>query len=132
MKDFYQIINEFLEKKESFVLATILEKSGSAPREQGTKMIIEKDFSIIGTIGGGIFEAMAIKLASKVFESGNSIIRDFSLTNEGASALGAACGGDLKLLLEYINLNDNKMLEIYKKVWELKRKGINCTLVTKI
>jgi xanthine dehydrogenase accessory factor len=132
MKDFYQIIHEFLQKKENFVLATILEKSGSAPREQGTKMIIEKDFSIIGTIGGGIFEAMAIKLASKVFESGNSIIRDFSLTNEGASALGAACGGDLKLLLEYINFDDNKMLGIYSKAWELKRKDINFTLVTKI
>lgn len=132
MKDLYEIIYEFLEKKESFVLATILEKSGSAPRDQGTNMIIKKDFSIIGTIGGGIFEAMAIKLASNVFESGNSIIRKFSLTNSGVSALGAACGGDVKLLLEYIDFYDNKMLEIYQKVSELKRKGINFTLVTKI
>jgi Xanthine and CO dehydrogenases maturation factor, XdhC/CoxF family len=132
MKDFYEIIYEFLEKKESFVLATILEKSGSAPRDQGTKMIIKRDFSIIGTIGGGIFEAMAIKLASKVFQNGNSIIRKFSLINKGASALGAACGGDVKLLLEYIDFDDNKILEIYKKVSELKRKGINFTLVTKI
>lgn len=132
MKDLYEIIYEFLDRKESFVLATILEKFGSAPREQGTKMIIEKDFSIIGTIGGGIFEAMAIKLASKVFQSGNSIVRDFSLTNEGASALGAACGGEVKLLLEYIDFNDNKMLEIYRKALEIKRKGINFTFVTKI
>jgi len=132
MKDFYEIIYEFLEKKESFVLATILDKSGSAPREQGTKMIIKKDFSIIGTIGGGIFEAMAIKLSSEIFQSGVSMIKKFSLTNEGASALGAACGGDLKLFLEYIDYNDNEMLETYKKVSELKRKGVNFTLVTKI
>lgn len=63
MQGLYEKMYEFLEKKESFVIATILEKSGSAPREQGTKMIIKKDFSIIGTIGGGIFEAMAIKLS---------------------------------------------------------------------
>lgn len=132
MNDLYEIIYKFLDKKESFVLATILEKSGSAPREQGTKMIIKRDFSIIGTIGGGIFEAMAIKLSSKIFENGKSITREFSLTNEGASALGAACGGDVKLLLEYIDYNDNEMVEIYKKVLELKRKGINFTLVTKI
>ena len=132
MNDLYQIIHKFIDKKENFVLATILDKSGSAPREQGTKMIIKKDFSIIGTIGGGIFEAMAIKLSSEIFKSGICITRKFSLTNEGASALGAACGGDVKLLLEYIDYNDNEMMEIYKKASELKRKDINFMLVTKI
>lgn len=132
MKDIYQIIHKLFDKKESFVLATILEKSGSAPREQGTKMIIEKDFSIIGTIGGGIFEAMAIKLASQVIKSRNSIIKEFSLNNEGASTLGMACGGEVKLLLEYIDFDDNEMLDIYRKASELKRKGVNFALVTKI
>lgn len=132
MKDLYEIMYEFLDREESFVLATILDKSGSAPREQGTKMIIKKDFSTIGTIGGGIFEAMAIKLASEVFRDKNSTIRKFSLTNVGDSNLGGACGGDVKLLFEYVDFDDNKMLEMYKKVSELKIKGIDFTLVTKI
>lgn len=128
----YESICESLYKNEGFVLATILEKSGSAPREQGTKMLIKKNFSIEGTIGGGIFEAMAIKLSSKVFENYEFIVREFSLSNEGASSLGAACGGQVKLLLEYINCNDSDTIAIYKKALELKRKGINFVIITKI
>ncbi len=44
MKDIYKIIEDLIYEQEDFVLATILEKSGSAPREQGTKMIIKRVF----------------------------------------------------------------------------------------
>ncbi len=132
MKDIYEKVSEFLDKKESFVIATILEKSGSGPREQGVKMIIRKDFSIVGTIGGGIFEAMAIKLSSKVFENGEFIVKKFSLSNESASSLGMICGGEVKLLLEYVDCNDNDMINIYTKTKELRRKGINFAIITKI
>ncbi len=80
MKDILEIINEQLEKKESFVMATILKKIGSAPREEGTKMIVRKDFSIEGTIGGGISEAMTIKLSAKLFDNEMYIIEDFSMS----------------------------------------------------
>lgn len=42
------------------------------------------------------------------------------------------CGGELKLILEYIDFNDNEMTNVYKSVLELKRKGINLVLITKI
>ncbi len=132
MKDIYESMIELLESKEDFVLATILEKHGSAPREEGAKMIIKRDFSIVGTIGGGIFEAMAIKLSSKVFQDGFSIVKSFSLTNEGAAALGAACGGNVKLLLEYVDYNDSKMVDIYKSAFQIKVKGDNFAVITKI
>ena len=132
VEDIYEVINNLLDKKEDFVLATILEKSGSAPREEGTKMIIKRDFSIIGTIGGGIFEALAIKLSSRIFENGAYIIKNCSLTNKGAEALGAACGGDLKLLLEYVDYKDSDMVEMYKNVQKLKKKGDNFAIITRI
>ncbi|WML33860.1 XdhC family aldehyde oxidoreductase maturation factor [Clostridium sp. OS1-26] len=132
MRDIYEVMTECLDNKESFVLATILEKSGSAPREEGTKMIIKNDFSIEGTIGGGIFEAMAIKLSSQIFENKEFIIKKFALSNNGASALGMVCGGELKLLLEYIDCNDDEMVLMYKKAAELKRKAVNFAFITKI
>ncbi|WP_411678770.1 XdhC family aldehyde oxidoreductase maturation factor [Clostridium thailandense] len=132
MRDINELISEILDNKESFVLATILEKSGSAPREEGTKMIIKKDFSTIGTIGGGIFEAMAIKLSAKVFKNKNCIIKKCTLSTEGASALGMVCGGELKLFLEYINCEDEKMVELYNNASELREKGINFAFITQI
>ncbi|MBV4414796.1 MAG: XdhC family protein [Clostridium tyrobutyricum] len=132
MKDIYEIIEDLIYEQEDFVLATILEKSGSAPREQGTKMIIKRDFSIEGTIGGGIFEAVSIKLSSKVFENKEFIVKDFSFSNEGAAALGSVCGGSVKLLLEYIDCSDTFMIETYKKAMSLKKKGTDFVLVTEI
>lgn len=67
MKTILEYITDSLNAQEDIVTATILEKSGSAPREAGTKMAIRKDGSIVGTIGGGLLEAMCIKLAVKVF-----------------------------------------------------------------
>ncbi|MEY8001086.1 XdhC family aldehyde oxidoreductase maturation factor [Clostridium sp. Mt-5] len=132
MKDIYEAINDLVCRNEDFVLATILEKSGSAPREQGTKMIIKRDLSIEGTIGGGIFEAMAIKLSADIFNNKKFIIRKFTLSNEGASSIGAACGGALKLLLEYINPDDKFMNSIYSQAFKLKSKGDNFVLITKL
>ncbi|MHC6180072.1 XdhC family aldehyde oxidoreductase maturation factor [Clostridium sp. JNZ X4-2] len=132
MKDIYEAINDLIFKNQDFVLATILEKSGSAPREQGTKMIIKRDFSIEGTIGGGIFEAMAIKLSADIFNNKKFIIRRFTLSNEGASSIGAACGGDLKLLLEYINPDDKLMNAIYAQAFKLKSKGENFVFITRL
>ncbi|NMM61236.1 molybdenum dehydrogenase [Clostridium sp. P21] len=128
MQDIYETVNEFLDRKQEFVLATILEKSESTPREEGVKMIIKKDLSIVGTIGGGIFEAMAVKLSLKVFENKASIVKKFSLNDESART----CGGDIKLLLEYISYDENKIIDLYKNILELRKKGVKFAIVTKI
>ena len=41
-----------LEKKQSFVIASIISSTGSTPRSKGTQMIIREDGSIFGTVGG--------------------------------------------------------------------------------
>lgn len=132
MKDIYELINEQIEKKESFVLSTILRKAGSAPREEGTKMLIRKDFSIGGTIGGGISEAMTIKLAAKVFDDTQYIIENFVMSNKDAAGLGMVCGGDISVLLEYVDCSDSQMVDIYKKAIELKHCGTDFVMITKL
>src|SRR5471030_1537233 len=98
MLDIYENMYQLLKRKESFCLATILFKTGSAPRGEGTSMIIKKDFSIVGTIGGGVYEALTIKLSKNLFENKSSIIKYFNLSNKDASSLGLVCGGELKVL----------------------------------
>lgn len=132
MFDCYLSINELLTKKESFCLATILTKSGSAPREIGTKMIIKKDFSIIGTVGGGLLEALTIKLSKDVYEKKCSIVKYFNLSDKEACSLGMVCGGDLKVLVELISFENPDTLDIYNKIHQLKEKKTNFALITKI
>lgn len=132
MKDIYESINHLLKSKEDFVLATILKKAGSAPREEGAKMLIRRDFSIIGTIGGGLMEAMAIKAAAKVFESKSSLIEEFILSNKEAASLGMVCGGDIRVLLEYLDGNDEETNALYNKFMELQKSSIDFVMITQI
>lgn len=132
MFDIYKSIYEMLQKKESFCLATILLKKGSAPRGEGTKMIIKKDFSIIGTIGGGLSEALTIKSSKDVFESKSFAIKYFNLSNDDAASLGMVCGGEEKVLIEYIDAQDPYVADIYAKGYEIKSKCQSFVLITKI
>lgn len=132
MSDTCVQIFELLKEKKEIVMATILKKSGSAPREEGTKMLIKKDFSIEGTIGGGLLEAMTMKLSSDVFDDGGYLLKDFSLSNQDASKIGMVCGGDVEILFEYLNPFDDDFINIYDKAAELRRSRINFFMITKV
>lgn len=132
MFQIYDIASELIDKRESFVLATILHKNGSAPRRRGSKMIIKEDYSIIGTIGGGLFEALTVKLSKEVFDNKRSIIKNLDLSTEGGGSLEIVCGGELKVLMEYVDAENNNIAKIYKCSSNLRKQGINFSIVTKI
>lgn len=132
MLDIYGSINELLKNQEGFCLATILEKSGSAPREEGAKMIVRKDFSIIGTVGGGLLEALTIKLCKDIFENKCSIVKKFNLSNKDAMSIGMTCGGELKVLVEYIGPDDSEAADIYNKIYEFRKGNVNFILISKL
>ncbi len=87
----------FLKKnKIDFILITILEYHGSAPRKTGTKMIV-CDKEQYGSIGGGKLEWEASKLALKMLETKqNQKLQTYHLS----ASLGQCCGGTVSLLLE--------------------------------
>ncbi|MEW9122296.1 MAG: XdhC family aldehyde oxidoreductase maturation factor [Thermotaleaceae bacterium] len=132
MKDLFGCMDKSLNKKENFVLATILNKTGSAPREEGAKMIIKKDFSIEGTIGGGLMEAMIIKLSAVVFRTQVCIVEDVALSNKDAETLGMVCGGNVSVLMEYVDCEDEETTILYRKAAELKQSCIDFVWITEI
>ncbi|MFA9466110.1 MAG: XdhC family aldehyde oxidoreductase maturation factor [Velocimicrobium sp.] len=132
MRDICEQVFELLKDKQEMVLATILDKSGSAPREEGTKMLIKRDFSIVGTIGGGLLEALTVKVSAHVFDTREFVIKAFTLSNKDASTIGMACGGNVEVLLEYINPFDTTVVKIYEKANELRKSGTDFVMITKI
>lgn len=96
------ISNGILDTDEPIVLATIIEKHGSGPRDPGTKMIIRKDGKFIGTVGGGSVEFSVYKRAMKLFEEEQSILEDYNLSNSASAKLGMVCGGNIKVFFEFI------------------------------
>lgn len=132
MNDFLKIVKKTQKNDDNFVLATILEKSGSAPRSEGAKMMISQDLSIEGTIGGGLVEAMVIQAAAKVHHDKKFRIEEFILSNKDAASLGMVCGGDLKILLEYIDWNDEPTRKFYEEIIKLEENKTDFVAITKI
>ena len=132
MKDFFKTVKRAQNNNENFVLATILEKTGSAPRSEGAKMLIKPDLSIEGTIGGGLVEALVIKSAAKIHQDRKFRVEEFMLSNKDAASLGMVCGGDVKILLEYVDWADEKAREFFEEIYNLHEKKNEFVVITKI
>jgi len=55
----YEVIEKSLtelEKGKNIVLATVVNTKGSTPQKIGSKLLIRKDGSTVGTLGGGCVE----------------------------------------------------------------------------
>ena len=87
------------------ILATIVARKGSAPRETGTKMLINRDGKITGTIGGGCVEAdlfqRALIMAQK--ERSQPELCHIDMTGRNAEEEGMVCGGVIDVFLERIS-----------------------------
>ncbi len=86
------------------ILATIISRKGSAPRDVGTKMLVLEDGSCIDTIGGGCVEADVIRKCRELLLTDTPAAELFhvDLTAEAAEEEGMVCGGVLDVLLERI------------------------------
>jgi len=102
MDDIYQEIVRVKAEGEEAALVTVVRASGSTPREEGAKMLVKPDGSILGTIGGGSLEAQIIKEAVKVIRQGKPKSLHRSLTASEADEEGMVCGGDLEVFIEPI------------------------------
>jgi xanthine dehydrogenase accessory factor len=102
MTDIYQEIVRIKEKGEEAALVTIVSATGSTPREEGAKMLVKPDGTIIGTIGGGNLEAQVINEAVGVIKQGKPKRLHMSLTAKEAEEAGMICGGDLEVFIEPI------------------------------
>ena len=83
------------------VMATIIKRRGSAPRDVSTKMLIIEDGTCIGTIGGGYAEAVIAKEGMKMLrEERLPKILEVSLLADLAEEEGMICGGELEVFME--------------------------------
>jgi xanthine dehydrogenase accessory factor len=98
--DIYQAITKIREAGDESALATVISASGSTPREEGAKMLVKPDGSILGSIGGGSIELKVIQEAIEVIKSGRPKHLCYRL-KEGEE-LGMICGGDIEVFVEPI------------------------------
>jgi xanthine dehydrogenase accessory factor len=92
----YEEIVRLKKAGEPFVLATVTAQSGSSPRKPGAKMLLRRDGTLLGSVGGGRVESEAIEAARLALEDGTPRTLPFLLDEEH----GFACGGAMTIFLE--------------------------------
>jgi xanthine/CO dehydrogenase XdhC/CoxF family maturation factor len=104
MKDeeVYRAVVDAAEHGRAVALATVLRTKGSVPRHAGSKMIVDPERGLVGTIGGGCGEADVMSAAAEVIRTRASRIVNVQLTDSIASWSPAVCGGVMEILIEPI------------------------------
>ncbi|CAN5894214.1 hypothetical protein BH23GEM9_BH23GEM9_33210 [soil metagenome] len=96
----YRAIVEAADAQRAVAVATVLRTRGSVPRHAGSKMIIDPERGLLGTIGGGCGEADVIEAARGVVLTGESCLVRVELTDAIDSWSPAVCGGVMEILIE--------------------------------
>lgn len=101
-----EILEHILQKEDDspWVLATIIRRSGSAPRDVGAKMLMTDKGEVVGSIGGGCMEAEVLR-AARLFEREKDVpVKIISADMSGTQAedAGMVCGGRIEVLLEVV------------------------------
>jgi xanthine dehydrogenase accessory factor len=84
------------------VLATIVRSRGSTPRGIGSKMLVDPERGLTGTVGGGCGEAEVIEAAADVIATGRPRLLRIDLTEDLFSWSPAVCGGVFDVFLERV------------------------------
>lgn len=82
------------------VLATVIETWGSAPRQAGSQLAISGTGDMAGSVSGGCVEGAVVTEALAALQDGQSRILTFGVSDDTAFAVGLACGGTIRVLVE--------------------------------
>ncbi|MGB1390748.1 MAG: XdhC family protein, partial [Paracoccaceae bacterium] len=81
-------------------LATVVETWGSAPRRVGAQLAVSGEGEIEGSVSGGCVEGAVIMEAQDALRDGEHRLLEFGVSDDDAFAVGLACGGTIRVLVE--------------------------------
>jgi len=96
------------------VLATVIETWGSAPRPTGSQLAISGAGEIAGSVSGGCVEGAVVIEAMEALQGGTTRILEYGVSDDEAFAVGLACGGKIRVMVEPIGavLTENMLADI--------------------
>lgn len=115
-----EIVNEVLEqldRGEDLAVVRIVSVMGSTPRAAGAEMLVRRDGSIAGTIGGGLLEATMMREAAAAIAARRSWTTSFALTGtDVTSAERMVCGGAAEVLIAYVEPGRPSLRDVMRAV----------------
>lgn len=105
------------------VIATVVETWGSAPRGVGSQLGINGAGEIAGSVSGGCVEGAVVFEALEALEDGAPRLLEYGVSNDEAFAVGLACGGTIRILVEPVGAAIP--MELLERLVAMRRDGVS-------
>jgi xanthine dehydrogenase accessory factor len=127
--DPFPTIAAAIDQGRRFALALVLKTTGSVPREPGTTAIIDDRGAIQGTIGGGLLESEAQRLAVDSLRTMAPTVFDFRFTGASAAINEPVCGGAMRVLIDPTIADQRPAYLAAAEAARLRKRGVLLTTV---
>jgi xanthine dehydrogenase accessory factor len=84
-------------------VATVLSTWGSAPRPQGSQMLVHVDGRFEGSVSGGCVEGDVLHAASETIADGKFRRLQFSVGDDQAWEVSLPCGGEIEVIVQPVS-----------------------------
>lgn len=81
-------------------VATVIQTWGSSPRPVGSRLVVDQEGHMIGSVSGGCVEQAVVFEAQEAITSGKAKRLSFGVSDEMAWEVGLTCGGQLDVYVE--------------------------------
>ena len=110
----------WIEAGKPAALATVIETWGSAPRPVGSQLAVNADAEIMGSVSGGCVEGAVVAEALEALEDGKPRVLEFGVSDDQAFAVGLACGGRIRVMVEPIGVGQGPDLQMIRDLCEAR------------
>jgi xanthine dehydrogenase accessory factor len=99
MRDVLSTLERWVAEGQEIVVATVIERQGSAPRDPGASLAVNERGEVAGSVTGGCVEPAVIREAQEVLAGGAARIVRYGIADDEAFDVGLSCGGTVAILI---------------------------------
>jgi xanthine dehydrogenase accessory factor len=99
MRDVLSTLARWVAEGQEIVVATVIERQGSAPRDPGASLAVNERGEVAGSVTGGCVEPAVIREAHEVLAGGAARIVRYGIADDEAFDVGLSCGGTVAILI---------------------------------
>lgn len=105
------IASEWLRDGRRVVVATLIDRIGSAPLDPGAQMLVDDRGNIEGSVTGGCVEGALYEEAQRILAGEDAKVVTYGVSDEEAADVGLMCGGTVRVLVHEPSVDAREPLE---------------------